>query len=231
MFEKLFEKFQTSNKKELGETEKAALNWYAEKYEALIIQRNFFAVLVLLSLIAVAISVFVVFKISTSKEFEPFVIQVNSKTGETKIVNPLSSKILLADQSMAEYFIRIYINARESYNTVDFESNARTTIRLMSTQQVYSQYLGYINNKVNSPIEIYGNRNTTFIKIKSWSKIDNKKYLVRFTVFETDGEKKSYNKIAIIEFDYFPMKLTENELEINPVGFQVTGYRVDDDNS
>ena len=40
-----------------------------------------------------------------------------------------------------------------------------------------------------------------------------------------------YNKIAVVEFKYIPMELTEKDKDINPLGFQVTGYRVDDDSS
>ena len=40
-----------------------------------------------------------------------------------------------------------------------------------------------------------------------------------------------FHKIAIVEFQYIAMELSDKEKEVNPVGFQVTGYRVDDDNS
>jgi type IV secretion system protein VirB8 len=40
-----------------------------------------------------------------------------------------------------------------------------------------------------------------------------------------------FNKIAIIDYDYVAMSLSEDDEDINPVGFQIKGYRVDDDNS
>lgn len=40
-----------------------------------------------------------------------------------------------------------------------------------------------------------------------------------------------FNKIAIVDIDYVAMELKDDERDINPVGFQVTGYRVDNDNS
>ena len=55
--------------------------------------------------------------------------------------------------------------------------------------------------------------------------------MLRFSVNETAGDKRVLNKLAVIDFDYVPMELTETERDINPIGFQVTGYRVDDDNS
>ena len=35
----------------------------------------------------------------------------------------------------------------------------------------------------------------------------------------------------MVQFEYVPMQVTEEESDINPMGFLVTGYRVDDDNS
>ena len=57
------------------------------------------------------------------------------------------------------------------------------------------------------------------------------KYILRFSINETSGSKNIFHKIAIIEFQYIPMKLKGEEKDINPIGFQVTGYRVDDDSS
>ena len=78
---------------------------------------------------------------------------------------------------------------------------------------------------------VYGQKNTTYLTVKSWSKLAPKKYMLRFAINETSGDRKKYNKLAIVDFDYVAMDLIEKERDINPVGFQVQNYRVDDDNS
>jgi type IV secretion system protein VirB8 len=82
---------------------------------------------------------------------------------------------------------------------------------------------------------MYGQTNTTYLTVKSWSKLESKTeqntYIIRFSVTETAGNKKIYNKIAVVSYAYIPMELTDAERDINPVGFQINGYRVDDDNS
>ncbi|MCZ6901491.1 MAG: VirB8/TrbF family protein [Rickettsia endosymbiont of Ixodes persulcatus] len=88
-----------------------------------------------------------------------------------------------------------------------------------------------MRNKDFDPTLKYTEDNTTFLVIKSWSKIAADKYIVRFSVNETSGSQLVYNKIAVVSYAYVPMQLTDSELDINPVGFQVNGYRVDDDNS
>ncbi|MDP5110314.1 MAG: VirB8/TrbF family protein [Rickettsiaceae bacterium] len=86
------------------------------------------------------------------------------------------------------------------------------------------------NDELNPSIK-YGQKNTTFLIVKSWSKLSDNKYILRFSINETAQARRVYNKIAVVEFQYVPMELIEEDKDINPLGFQVTGYRVDDDSS
>lgn len=209
----------------------ATKTWFEERYETALIQRNLIFFIAAISIITVAIAVFAVTKISLSKEFDPFVIQIENSTGLAKVVNPITSEILGGNDALARYFIKRYVTSRETYNPVDFETRARQIVRLLSTGQVYNSYMGYIKDKVNDPTILYGQKNTTYLTVKSWSKLDSKRYVFRFAITETVGDKRVYNKIAIIDYDYVAMSLSEEDEDINPVGFQIKGYRVDDDNS
>lgn len=210
---------------------KIVRNWYEERYDKLIVQRNILLLLLLVVISLTIISVLVISIVVNAKEFDPFVIQIEESTGMAKIVNPVSTEILEGNESLARYFIKKYVIARETYNPVDFDTEARKIVRMLSSSTIYWNYLGYIRNKEIDPTLIYGQKNTTFLIVKSWSKLDAKKYMLRFSVNETAGDKRVLSKLAVIDFDYVPMELTETERDINPIGFQVTGYRVDDDNS
>jgi type IV secretion system protein VirB8 len=206
-------------------------DWYRTRYENIIVQRNILFGFVLLCMIIVGISVIAIYKLSELKQFDPYVIQIDDDTGNTRLVTKFSQDTMVGNEEIAKYFIKKYLVARETYNAVDFDTAARKTIRLMSRNEIYYQYMGYIKNPKNDPTILYGNRNNTYLNIKSWSKIDPKKYIVRFSVTESSEELKSKDKIAIVQFDYFDMQLSESDREINPIGIQITGYRVDDDNS
>ncbi len=205
--------------------------WFEERYEMALTQRNWMFFMASLCIIAVGLSVLAVTKISLSKEFDPFVIQIEDTSGLAKVVNPISSEALSGNEALARYFIKKYVVARETYNPIDFETRAHKIVRLLSTPPIYNFYIGYIKNKNNDPSIFYGQKNTTYLAVKSWSKLDLKRYVFRFSINETVGDRRTINKIAIVDIDYVPMSLTEDERDINPVGFQVTGYRVDDDNS
>ncbi len=222
---------QVDTQKQNTSSVKVVRNWYEERYDKLVVQRNLLLVLVaLLITLAITAAIGIMVVINT-KEFDPFVIQIDESTGMAKIVTPVTSKILEGNDSLARYFIKKYVSARETYNPVDFDTEARKSIRLLSSGGVYWSYLSYIKNKDYDPTLIYGQKNTTFMVVKSWSKLADKKYMLRFSINETSGDKKVTNKIAVVDFDYVAMELTDNDLDINPIGFQVKGYRVDNDNS
>ena len=224
--------FQTKDTDTRSEEEKFP-NWYLDRYDSISAQRNVLFLLTLLSLVCAGIGIFAVSYISTSKSFQPFVVQIEEGTGATKVVDPLSSDILSGNQALAQYFIKEYLIARETYNPVDYQRNVTKVVRLFSSDSVYKQFVGYISQPGNNPEERYKKDNTTYLRIRSWSTLDgnSKKYMVRFTIQETAGAMQRYNKIATIEYDYVPMQLTNQDRDINPVGFQVQGYGVNDDNS
>ena len=208
-------------------------NWYIERYDAILAQRNILLVFAGISIVAVCISIFAISNIVSTKTFHPIVIQVEESTGRAVIVNPIDSEILGGNEALARYFIYKYLVARETYNAADFDTIARKTVRLFSKGEIYGQYLTYINNKENDPKKKYGNNASTTLKVKSWSSLDkgSKRMIVRFAVSEIGGSQKIYNKIAVLEYDYVAIELSNADSEINPVGFQILTYRVDDDNS
>lgn len=206
-------------------------NWYEERYDNIVVQRNLLFIILLVLLCLSVVSIGVVAYVINTKRFDPFVIQIDDTTGMAKIVNPVSSSVLSGNEALAQYFIKKYVNARESYNPVDFDKESRKTVRLLSANSIYWEYRGYLKNEEVNPGIKYGQKNTTFMLVKSWSKLEKKKYILRFSINETAGARAVFNKIAVVEFNYVPMELTEKDKDINPIGFQVTGYRVDDDSS
>lgn len=210
---------------------KQVRNWYEERFDNIVVQRNLLLILLLILLCLSIVAVGTVAYVINSKRFDPFVIQIDDTTGMAKVVNPINSTVLGGNQALAQYFIKKYVIARETYNPVDFETEAMKTVRLLSANSIYWAFRGYLSNNEVNPVTKYGQKNTTFLIVKSWSKLSDNKYILRFSINETAGNKKVFNKIAVVEFNYLPMELTETERDINPIGFQVIGYRVDDDNS
>lgn len=219
-------KKKTSNK--LDDSFVLSKNWNEDIYNALIVKRNRLFFLLIVAMLIILASVCTIIIITTSKKFTPFIIAIEENTGKTKVLKELNKQSISSNEALAKYFIKKYVVARETYNPADNNYNERL-IRLFSSKNVLVNYLGYIKN--NDLTVKYGDDNTTYLTVRSWSKLDDSKYVLRFSISETSGQMNIFYKIAIVGITYKEMELTESQFNINPVGFTVTEYRIDDDNS
>jgi type IV secretion system protein VirB8 len=209
-------------------------SWYVDRYTRLIVQRNILFVLLSVSLIAVLIATIVVGKITTEYTVEPFVIDIDKQSGVTNIVNPLAKKDLSYDEALNGYFVMKYIKARETYSTTDYKYNYLTVARLLSSRSVYLAFSRFVNYDPESPILKYGTTVSTNLKLRSIQFFRDKedgniRAVVRFTIVIEDsrGNKSNKYKIATVSFNYVQMEMNMEQRNVNPLGFQVVGYRVD----
>lgn len=225
------------NKAQKNESASAQKNWYSDRYQSAVVQRNFLALLVLLTLACIVVAVFTVVQVTTSKSIEPFVIEIEERTGITNVIRPLLKEQFAYDEALRKYFLWKYVNAREGYDYYSFEHEYFTVVRLLSSATVYSEFkrIVAISNE-SSPIRL-GAVSRRFIKIKSISYLETPKNSqgfvaqVRFTQLTgaTRAETREENKVATLAFDFIDMNLTREERAINPLGFQILSYRVDDE--
>lgn len=210
-------------------------NWYQDRYESVVIQRNILALIAVLSLLGSAASVFAVATLTGSKTFEPFIIQIEKKTGIVTTLKRNSTEEYTGQESIKRYFLVQYVRAREGFDMTDFQYNSRL-IRFMSNSDVFDEYKRYINPQLNpqSPANVP----TGFkkiVKIKSISFIDpqKKKAQVRIVIEDLNAQGQAQgksNKICIIDFDFLPnLSLSGEDRYINPLGFIVKSYRIDSD--
>ncbi len=203
-------------------------NWYSDRYESMVVQRNLLLLLTCVMLLTILIGVFMVGQVTLSKSVDPFVIEVEQRSGITNVVNPLSRRDLLTDESLKTYFLMKYLRARETYSSVDYEYNYSTVLRLLSTREIYQQFKKSLSENPRNPVVLYGAKVQTTLKVRSIQFLDGAATAqIRFSVIESTGGR--YDKIATITFNFVQMEMTNEERYVNPLGFQVTGYRVDDE--
>ena len=213
-------------------TPKESRNWYKDRYQTVLLQRRLLMGITILSLLSTLASVFVISQMAPLKSVEPFVIQVDAKSGITQMVNPLTVKEITGLESVNNYFIVQYLRARESYNATDLRRNY-PTVRVMSeATSVYPQFVREANpNNPNSPAARLGSNGTRSVRFKSITYIKPQVAQARLLIEETtaNGGTRQYHKIATISFEYAKLVLTTEERYINPLGFRVTDYRIDED--
>lgn len=120
--------------------------------------------------------------------------------------------------------------ARETYDPQDLNRNYDLA-RLMSSNDEANRFNEAVaNGNPSSPVERFKTTTVRTVKISSVSFLDQKKKTaqVRFVTTETTrNEIKEDYWVAILSFRYINAPLDETDRLINPLGFQVVSYRVD----
>lgn len=168
------------------------------------------------------------------KTVEPFAIRVDNNTGFTDIVKPLKDvKETSYGEELDKYWLARFVVERESYDW-QLIQNSYKTVKLMTTPNLFNEYNSYITSPV-SPVNIFKQMKKIKVQILSVSFVHDVGQ-IRFSkqVLNQNGEPDLNIPItywlATASFDYKHEIELEKDRRVNPLGFQVTGYRVDSEN-
>jgi type IV secretion system protein VirB8 len=211
-------------------------SWYQDKYQTVLVQRNILALFTVLSLLIALIASFAMQRLAPLKSVEPFIIQIDQKSGLTEVVEPVTRNRLSSPEQLDDFFLWRYVVARETIDNIDRQLRWNTVL-VLSNERVFGQYK-FDSSPQNpaSPVaqlaEIGGVRSIENPTITHLNDPGRKVAQVRFVIRERSKRNPQgdlYNKIATIEYDYFRLELNRDQRLINPLGFQVLNYRVDDE--
>jgi len=206
-------------------------NWYKDRYQYVLVQRKILLLITSLSLIASLVTVIVIAQLTPLKSVEPFVIQVDQKTGITQTVNQMTVNEITANESINNFFIVQYIRSRENYINADLARNYNV-VRLMSEpSKVYGEFMNQAspNNPMSNAARL-GTTGQRTIKFKSIIYLNPQLVQARLLVEERAGNNLGQQHlIVLLNFEYINMVLTIEDRYINPLGFRVIDYRVDED--
>lgn len=232
-----------ATKKESSKNKVEKRNWYNDRYQFVLVQRNILTLLTAISLLCSMAATFSISQLAPLKSVEPFVIQVDQKSGVTQVVNPLKVRELTGNESINNYFIVQYIRARESFlGTPDRNYINYNLVRVLSGNDTFAEYQNsIILSNPNSPgarLGVKGSREVQIGSIKFLDKHalpgdeESRRYLVKVRIIERGATTagKVLQQLILIEFKYTELDLTVEDRYLNPIGFRVLGYRVDDDN-
>lgn len=206
-------------------------NWYRDRYQYILVQRKLLMFITFLSLISTFAAVLVIARLTPLKTVEPFVIQVDQKSGIVQTVNPLSANELTANEAVNNFYIVQYIRARETYSTADLARNYEIVRVMSEASRVYPEFMAQQNpNNPQSNTARLGTSGVRTVKFKSMAYLNPTTLQSRIVIEEkNDSGVFNYHKIVTMEFQYITLSLTNEERYINPLGFRVTSYRVDEE--
>ena len=163
------------------------------------------------------------------KRVEAFVLRVDNATGAVDLVTTLRDGQASYGEVVDRYFLNKYVLARESY---DYETlqTAYDTTALMSSGEVQREYAGLFDGP-KARDKVLANRVRIVVKVRSIAPGTTRNTaVVRFMtrVAHADGTSEAEESlVATIGFRYVGGAMHEQDRLVNPLGFQVTSYRVD----
>ena len=104
----------TFKKKNKKEPKVQVRSWYSNRYQIVVVQRNILLILTACSIISVSVAVLFVKKIIASKSLDPYVIELEQKTGVATIVDNETATRFTGNDAVKRYFIQKFLEDRKS---------------------------------------------------------------------------------------------------------------------
>jgi type IV secretion system protein VirB8 len=224
-------KAQSKTKAKGKDKAKKSYDWYQDRYNFIAIQRNFLSLIVLCCLLVMFVGLIYINQISQNKSIEPFIVEIEEKTGIPTIVDQVSIKEYKADEVIQEFFIYNYIRSREGYDYRTYHYDYHSVARLLSDVGVYRGFRRMVSTRnENSPVNIYARDVRLEPKVKSIQDIEGAKQ-IRIVVKHLRGNVvvAEDHKIIYMKYNFVNLNLTLEERLVNPLGFRVSEYRIDQD--
>jgi len=163
----------------------------------------------------------------------PVVLRVDNATGAVDVVSVMKQTQASYSEVIDKYWLSRYVGYRETYSDAMAFPNYKA-VSLMSAGGVGEQYYRSINpDNPKSPVRVYGQNQQVDVSVDAITFLGaNNVAQVRLTRTERAGAQTRAvtHWIATITYRYLASPLSEQERLINPLGFQVTDYRLDPEN-
>ncbi|EAL1980170.1 type IV secretion system protein [Campylobacter jejuni] len=186
-----------------------------------------------ISIFIAIISIIAVVLLTPLKTIEPYVIRVDNTTGMVDILTMLDEKEISSNEALDKYFISQYVKAREGYYYELLNQDYLLT-QLMSSEKVANEYRAWYEGE-NARDQILKNSNEVNVQILSIVLGESngvKTATVRAIITTKNLTSKGTTqatKVITLSYDYILAKASEENRFLNPLGFKVLTYRIDDE--
>ncbi|WP_188012757.1 virB8 family protein [Photobacterium damselae] len=167
------------------------------------------------------------------KQTVPYVVTVDKNSGQSQVVNVLDTQTETVSEKevLNNYWLSNYVRWREVYDWYTLQQDYDNTLAF-SAPNVQTEYASIFTGK-DALDSMWGKRIKATVEILSI--VNNMKSQIATIRFEKTvknvedtGDGKKHVWIATIGYRYAPdKKMSAQERLINPLGFEVTSYRVD----
>jgi type IV secretion system protein VirB8 len=162
------------------------------------------------------------------KTFEPYMIVVDKSSGFVEVKRPMAEGALSQDEAVTMFNVVRYVKARETYDPKALKDNFDLA-QLLSTGEA-ARDLTDIFSPANpkNPVKIFGATTEVAVSVKSVTFPNQRTALVRFGTDEKSVSNVIHRDwVALVRFRYSGSPMSNQMRFDNPLGFQTTEYRRD----
>lgn len=164
------------------------------------------------------------------KTIVPYTFLVDRHTGYVQVLKGTGPDNLVADQALTNALLAQYVIAREGFDIATLRADYRK-VALWSADTARASYLaGVQTTNPDSPLNRLPRTTLLNVRVKSVSPLAPGTALVRFDVQRSDqGQSAGASDAwaAVVRYRFAGSPMSFDDRIINPLGFQVTGYRKD----
>ena len=164
------------------------------------------------------------------KTVEPYTLLVDRATGHTQVLRASGASVITPDNALTQSLLAQYVVARESFDITDIAYEYRK-VALWSGSEVRRDYAGRM--QASNPLSPFNRLPRTSVvrtTIRSVSPLGQNAALVRFETERIDqGQDQGPHAywVAVLRYRFAQAPASLDDRLINPLGFQVTHYRRD----
>lgn len=182
-------------------------------------------------------------KVMPLKERVPFLVMADAASGNATVARmdgDFRHRSITASEAIARANVASFISLRESYDVAMMNLRDWRAVHAMSAPDVGREYAAlHATGNASSPFNTYGRNRAIRVRILSIQLLDGPDgapngATVRFqrSVYDkaSGATRPLDSRIATLGFTYnLALRMEEPDRLENPLGFQVTSYRVDAD--
>lgn len=178
-------------------------------------------------------SVSAVMLLTPLKTTEPYLVRVNDTTGAVDIITLLDIEQISKNEALDKHFINSYVRAREGYY-YDMLNRDYELVLTLSDEKVATDYKEIYKGE-NARDKVF--KNNIQISVDVLSIVLTESAGVKTATIRTNLAIKNLNnrsvinqyRIITLSYEYQRLFMKESLRNINPLGFKVLTYRIDED--
>ncbi|MCD2174944.1 virB8 family protein [Rhizobium sp. C4] len=204
--------------------------WEASVYRWTAASRNVWRTLAVVLAMALLAALGLLWALVPLKNFDVVVLEVDKTTGFVEASRPLSEAgDLTQNEAVTRANIVRFIRTRETYDPKGLRDNYDLASLYSTGKAADNLAFTFSGANPQNPVKIYGSDTTVTVAVKSVIFLNEKTAAVRFSTTRVSASGPSITEhwVANVRFRYTSEPMRNDWRFDNPLGFQVTEYRRD----